>query len=159
MGKLKEGALKFVICFITGFLAGVLAGIAVLSVIVSYRTDNYYKQISYLEHIIRDKDERLEKLEKSINTQNHIIKDIEVNLIFDKNGDNDEIDRMEIEKVIKEKYNTLLGKEVRSVDAHIVVEVADKRILKIQSGDDNTGNRQREQNRICGGQIRECIGK
>jgi hypothetical protein len=50
MGKLKEGALKFVICFITGFLAGVLAGIAVLSVIVSYRTDNYYKQISYLEH-------------------------------------------------------------------------------------------------------------
>jgi hypothetical protein len=53
MGKLKEGALKFVICFITGFLAGVLAGIAVLSVIVSYRTDNYYKQISYLEHIIR----------------------------------------------------------------------------------------------------------
>jgi hypothetical protein len=92
MGKLKEGALKFVICFITGFLAGVLAGIAVLSVIVSYRTDNYYKQISYLEHIIRDKDERLEKLEKSINTQNHIIKDIEVNLIFDKNGDNDEID-------------------------------------------------------------------
>jgi DNA-binding response OmpR family regulator len=47
----------------------------------------------------------------------------------------DEIDRMEIEKVIKEKYNTLLGKEVRSVDAHIVVEVADKRILKIQSGE------------------------
>ena len=81
MGKLKEGALKFVICFITVF-GGVLAGIAVLSVIVSYRTDNYYKQISYLEHIIQDKDERLEKLEKSINTQNHIIKDIEVNLIL-----------------------------------------------------------------------------
>lgn len=135
MGKLKEGALKFVICFITGFLAGVLIGVAALSAIVSYRMDNYYKQISYLENIIRDKDERLEKLEKSINTQSHIIEDIEVNLIFDKGGNNDEIDKMEIEKAIKEKYNTLLGKEVKSVDAHIVVEVVDKRILKIQSGE------------------------
>lgn len=132
MGKLKVG---FIICFVTGLLAGVLIGIVALSIIVSYRMDNYYKQISYLENIIRDKDERLEKLEKSINTQSHIIKDIEVNLIFDKGGNNDEIDEMEIEKVIKEKYNTLLGKEVKSVDAHIVVEVVDKRILKIQSGD------------------------
>jgi septal ring factor EnvC (AmiA/AmiB activator) len=113
----------------------VLIGVAALSAIVSYRMDNYYKQISYLEHIIRDKDERLEKLEKSINTQSHIIKDIEVNLIFDKGGNNDEIDKMEIEKVIKEKYNTLLGKEVKSIDAHIVVEVVDKRILKIKSGE------------------------
>lgn len=132
MGKLKAG---FIICFVTGLLAGVLIGIVALSIIVSYRMDNYYKQISYLENIIRDKDERLEKLEKSINTQSHIIKEIEVNLIFDKGGNNDEIDEMEIEKVIKEKYNTLLGKEVKLVDAHIVVEVVDKRILKIQSGD------------------------
>ena len=39
---------------------------------------------------------------------------------------------MEIEKTIKEKYKTLLGKEVKTVDAHMVVEVIDKRILKIE---------------------------
>ena len=49
--------------------------------------------------------------------------------------DNDEIDKMEIEKTIKEKYNILLGKEVKTIDAHIVVEVVDKRILKM--GDRN----------------------
>ncbi|HZK56864.1 MAG TPA: hypothetical protein VFD17_01035 [Clostridia bacterium] len=132
MGKLKKGPLKFIICFITGLLSGVLMGAVALSVIVSYRMDNYYKQVSYLENIIRDKDERLEKLEKSINTQYLVIKDIEINLIFGKGGNNDEIIKIEIEKTIKEKYNTLLGKEVKTVDAHMVVEVVDKRILKIE---------------------------
>lgn len=132
MGKVKKGALKFIICFITGLLIGLMIGVVAMSTIVSYRMDNYYKQISYLENIIRDKDERLEKLEKSINTQSLIIKDIEINLIFDKNENSDEIDRMEIEKTIKEKYSALLGKEIKTVDAHLVVEVIDKRILKME---------------------------
>jgi len=132
MGKLRKGALKFIICFITGLLAGVLMSAVALSLIVSYRMDNYYKQVSYLENIIRDRDERLEKLEKSINTQYLVIKDIEINLIFEKGENDDEIIKMEIEKTIKEKYKTLLGKEVKTVDAHMVVEVIDKRILKIE---------------------------
>ncbi|MFW5647876.1 MAG: hypothetical protein ACOCG5_02190 [Candidatus Alkaliphilus sp. MAG34] len=132
MGKLRKRALKFIICFITGLLAGVLMSAVALSLIVSYRMDNYYKQVSYLENIIRDRDERLEKLEKSINTQYLVIKDIEINLIFEKGENDDEIIKMEIEKTIKEKYKTLLGKEVKTVDAHMVVEVIDKRILKIE---------------------------
>ena len=132
MGKLRKRALKFIICFITGLLTGTLIGVVALSVLVSFRMDNYYKQLSYLENIIRDKDERLEKLEKSINTQYLVIKDIEINLIFEKGENDDEIIKMEIEKTIKEKYKTLLGKEVKTVDAHMVVEVIDKRILKIE---------------------------
>ncbi|NMA03783.1 MAG: hypothetical protein GX925_03650, partial [Clostridiales bacterium] len=109
MGKLRKRALKFIICFITGLLTGTLIGVVALSVLVSFRMDNYYKQLSYLENIIRDKDERLEKLEKSINTQYLVIKDIEINLIFEKGENDDEIIKMEIEKTIKEKYKTLLG--------------------------------------------------
>lgn len=132
MGELKRKSFKFTICFITGFLTGILIGIVILSVVVGYRLDNYYKQISYLKNIIRDKDERLEKLEESINIQNFIVKDIEINLVFDKDKNNDEIDKIEIEKAIKEKYNKLIGQEVKTIDAHMVVEVVDKRILKIE---------------------------
>ena len=131
MGKLKKEGFKFIICFITGVLAGILIGIAGLSIVVSYRMDNYYKQISYLQNIIQDREERLEKLEKSINTQNIVIKDMEVSLVFDKKKNNDEIDKIEIEKTIREKYNMLLGREIKAVDAHMVAEVVDKRILKV----------------------------
>ncbi len=131
MGKLKKEGFKFIICFITGVLAGILIGIAGLSIVVSYRMDNHYKQISYLQNIIQDREERLEKLEKSINTQNIVIKDMEVSLVFDKKKNNDEIDKIEIEKTIREKYNMLLGREIKAVDAHMVAEVVDKRILKV----------------------------
>lgn len=140
MGQLKKGALKFIICFITGLITGALIGIAVLSIIVSYRIDTHYKQISYLENTIQEKNTQLEKLEQSINTQDLILKEIEVDLIFieneDKNlekGQIDEIDKIDIEKAIKEKYNSILGKEIKSLDPDILVEVIDKRIFKIEN--------------------------
>ncbi len=132
MGELGKRPFKFSLCFMASFLVGILIGVTVLSVVVSYRMDNYYKQISYLKNIIQDRDERLEKLEKSINTQNLIVKGIEVSLIFDKDKNNDKIDEIEIEKTIKEKYNALLGKEVKNIDAQMIAEVVDKRILKIE---------------------------
>lgn len=132
MGGLRGRALKFTISFLTGFLIGGLVGVVFFSLLVTYKMDNYYKQISYLENTIENREERLEKLEQSINNQNIIVKDIEVNLTFDKKQINDEIDKIEIEKTIKDKYNSLLGKEVKTIDGHMLVEVVDKRILKIQ---------------------------
>lgn len=128
MGQLKKNGQKFILCFIAGLLTGILIGTAILSIIVSYRMDMHYKKIAYLETTIQDKNSRLEKLEKSINTQNIILKDIEIILIFD----GDEMDKIEIEKAIKEKYSTLLGKEVKNIDPDILIEVVDKRILKIE---------------------------
>jgi len=131
MGKLKRTGVKFVFCFMVGIITGILIGAATLSIIVSYRMDTHYRQITYLQNTIQDKDARLEKLEKSINTQKVIIKDIEVILNFGENKDGDEIDKIDIEKTIKEKYSTLLGKEVKNIDTDILIEVVDKRILKI----------------------------
>ncbi len=128
MGQLKKKGQKFILCFIAGLVTGLLIGTAILSIIVSYRMDMHYKKIAYLETTIQDKNARLEKLEKSINTQYIILKDIEIILIFD----GDEMDKIEIEKAIKEKYSTLLGKEVKNIDPDILIEVADKRILKIE---------------------------
>jgi len=131
MGKLKNNGLKFIFCFIVGIITGILIGTSILSIIVSYRMDTHYKEITYLENTIQDKDARLEKLEKAINTQGVILKDIEVSLNFGEDKDGDEIDKIDIEKTIKEKYNTLLGKEVKNIDTDILIEVVDKRILKI----------------------------
>jgi len=128
MEQIKKKNLKVVSCFIAGIITGVLIGGTVLSSIVSYRMDMFYEQIAYLENTIENKNVQLEKLEKSINNRNFILKDIEITLIF--NGD--DIDKIEIEKSIKEKYSGLLGKEVKKIDADIIMKVVDTRILKIE---------------------------
>lgn len=127
MEDIKIKRFKYMTYFITGLIWGILIGTLIITSLVSYRMDEHYKEITYLENIISDKDSRLEKLEDTINTQYVVLKDIEIYLDFQ----GDEIDKIEIEKAIKEKYSTLLGKEVKSIDADILVEVIDKRIFKL----------------------------
>jgi len=66
--------------------------------------------------------------EESVNNRKFVIKSIEINLIYD----GDEIDELALEKHIKDKYNNLLGKEVKNVDIDMVGEVIDKRIMKLE---------------------------
>lgn len=128
MAQLKSASFKFILCFTAGLLAGVLLGAIILSTLVSYKLDEQYKKITYLENTIQDKDAKLKKFEESINNRSIVLKDIEVELDFD----GDEIDKIDIEKAIKEKYTSLLGKEVKSLDEDLIVEVVDKRIFKIE---------------------------
>jgi len=125
---LKKYRFKYGLCFFTGLIIGALIGISVLSIIVSYRMDTFYHRIAYLESLIQDKDAQLEKLEDSKNTRSFVLKDIEVVLIFD----GDEIDKISIEKAVKEKYRSLIGKEVDKIDADIIMEVIDNRIFNIE---------------------------
>lgn len=127
MGKLKN-SVKYKFCFVVGIILGIIIGVSALAVLVSYRMDICYKDLAYLENTLADKNARLEKLENTINTQNLIIEDIVVNLQFD----GDELDKIDIEKSVKMKYNTLLGKEVKNVDVDIIIEVIDNRIFKIE---------------------------
>ena len=127
MNPLKKKGLKLKSCFIAGIIIGILIGTAAFNVIVSYRMDQFYKRIAYLEQTIQDNNTVLEKFEKNINTWSLVIKGIEVVLVFD----GDEIDRLHVEKSIKDKYRTLLGKEVKKADPDLIIEVVDKRILKL----------------------------
>lgn len=128
MKPLTKNGLKLKSCFFAGVLIGLLIGAAALNIVISNRMDSFYKQIAYLEQIIQDKNSVLEKFEKNVNTRNLRIKRIEVVLGFS----GDEIDKINIEKSIKDKYSSLLGKEVNSLDPEVIIEVADKRILKIE---------------------------
>lgn len=129
MGKLES---KISLCFCVGFIFGLILGVTSLSLLVSYRIDTYYQKNSELESIIEYKDEQLKKLEKAINNRNFILKDIEVYLICE---EEDEIDQTIIIKVIKEKYSSLIGKEIKNIDAEMVAEVIDKRIFQLEDGE------------------------
>lgn len=132
MGKIGKKIYPFTICFITGLLWGVIIGAISISMLVGMRMDAFYERIAYLENTIIDKDEKLAKLEKSINNKNIVLKDIEVVLEFNNISEEQitQLDNIEIEKSIKEKYRSSLGKEVKGLDAEILQQIIDKRILK-----------------------------
>ncbi|WHH61184.1 hypothetical protein [Petroclostridium sp. X23] len=119
--------LKFMICLITGVVIGIVLGVISLTVLVSYRMDMYSERISYLEAVVQDKDARLKKLEESINNTRFILKDVEVILVYE--GDN--IEKIDLEKHIKGKYNALVGKEVKSIDMDMAAAIIDNRIMRL----------------------------
>jgi hypothetical protein len=132
MGKIGKKIYPFTICFITGLLWGVIIGAISISMLVGMRMDAFYERIAYLENTIIDKDEKLAKLEKSINNKSMVLKDIEVVLEFNNISEEQitQLDNIEIEKSIKEKFRSSLGKEVKGLDAEILQQIIDKRILK-----------------------------
>jgi hypothetical protein len=115
------------ICLITGVVIGIVLGVISLTVLVSYRMDMYSERISYLEAVVQDKDARLKKLEESINNTRFILKDVEVILVYE--GDN--IEKIDLEKHIKGKYNALVGKEVKSIDMDMAAAIIDNRIMRL----------------------------
>ncbi len=129
MVKGKNIRISLSLFLITGIICGFVAGIVALDILVSYRLEQYLKEIKYLESVIEDKDIKLKKLEESINKNKFILKDIEVFIISEE--DDDEIERITLEKHIKEKYNQLIGSEVKKIDVNLVFQVVDNRIYKI----------------------------
>lgn len=115
-------------CFVSGMAVGILAGVVVFSLLVSYRMDKYYQEIRQLEVANEEKETRLLRLEESVDKTNYMLKKIEVTLIYE----GDELDRIALEKSIKEKYGQLLGKEVEAIDIDLVAEVVDERIMKLE---------------------------
>ena len=127
MDKMKR-RLALAIFLITGIISGTILGAAAVSTLVSYRIDSYHTKIRELEASVEDRDMQLNKLKESINKSRFVLKNIEIVLEYE----GDEIDRITIEKHIKDKYRNLLGKEVRSIDTDILMEVVDKRIFKLE---------------------------
>ncbi len=121
--------LKYFISIISGIIIGLILGSSIIIALVSYRVDSYYEEIQKLNISIEERDERLEKLEQSLNNKKLILKDIEIILAHEE----DEIDKITIEKYAKEKYIKLLGREVETIDVDIIEEIIDKRIFKLKN--------------------------
>lgn len=134
MGKMNKKRTGYMFCFATGIIWGALIGASITTMLVSYRIDLFYEKIAYQENMIEDSVEKLKKLEKSINNSNIVLKDIKIIIEADEEQIN-RINNIEIEKAIKEKFNSSLGKEVKNLDAEILMQVIDKRILKFDEAE------------------------
>lgn len=130
MAQHKIKANKYFLNFYVGLIAGIIIGSVLACTLISYRIDTFYEKIAFFENTILEKNAKLENLEKSINSNKFILKDIEVVLLFDEN-EIDHLETIHIEKTVKEKYSILLGAEVKSIDPDIITLVVDKRILKM----------------------------
>ncbi|NLL67283.1 MAG: hypothetical protein GX236_06250 [Clostridiaceae bacterium] len=130
MAKHKIRINNYFLNFFIGLIAGVIIGSVLACTLISYRIDAFYEKIAFLENTILEKNAKLDNLEKSINSNKFILKDIEVVLLFDED-DIDHLEIIHIEKTVKEKYSILLGIEVKSIDPDIITLIVDKRILKM----------------------------
>ncbi|WMJ79134.1 hypothetical protein RBU49_09540 [Clostridium sp. MB40-C1] len=122
---------KYSLFFILGVLIGAMIGAIVINILVSYRIDSYIKEIKSLRKVIEEKDTRLEKLQQNINNKKIIVNDIQVEIKYEDDKTEDDIVKITLEKHIKNKFKCMLGKEVKNVDGEMLVEVIDKRIMKI----------------------------
>lgn len=98
--------------------------------LVSYKIDIFYEKNCSSRKYYNRKNAKLENLEKSINSNKFVLKDIEIILLYEDN-EIDHLETIHIEKTVKEKYSILLGTEVKSIDPDIITLVVDKRILKM----------------------------
>lgn len=123
--------LNYLILFFTGCILGFLLGVFSITMLVSYRIENYHQIIKQLESDVADKETRLKKLEESLNKvqqqKEKVLKDIVIELICNE----DEIDKIVFIQSIKQKYNILLGKDIDKIDMDIIDQIIDKRIFKV----------------------------
>lgn len=130
MDGVSKKFLKHLITLAIGILIGMIIGVLSLNTLISYKIDKYLEEITFLQTTIEEKDVKLSKLEESINKNRFILRNISIQLISE---EDDEIDKLTLTKHIKDKYNNLLGKEVKTIDIEMVMEVLDKRIMKIEN--------------------------
>lgn len=121
---------KYIFLFLVGILTGILLGILIFNILISYRIEQYHREIEYLNSIIEEQEVRLENFEDKLHKKKLILKKVELDTKFKDEKEN-EIVSIELEKYIKEKYNNVIGKEIDKLDADILMSVIDNRIMKI----------------------------
>lgn len=121
---MNDGRRKFLLCFQVGFLVGALAGCLTLAVLVSARIDRYQRLLVQYADALAEKDLRLNKLEEALNVSRQrkfIVQQIIVHL----EHPGDEIEKIELEKFIKDQLRSTIGKEVNAIDPELLRLVID----------------------------------
>lgn len=95
------------------------------TIFISYRIDAYHNKIDILQTKTIEQEILLEKLNESLNKRKFILKKIE---IFNA-SEIDENDFALIKNSIRQKLDGLIGKEVKTIDTDLIIEIIDKRIM------------------------------
>jgi len=113
----------------TGIITGLLIGASSVLILTSYRLDKCYEKMILLETTIDEKNAQLSQLEKSLNKNKLLLQEVKVNLQC--NGD--DLDKLALQKHIKEKYSVLIGKDILSIDPDLAVGIIEGRILTVNN--------------------------
>lgn len=127
MGRLTVGRFSCLVFLITGLAGGIMLGAIAATAYAGHELDRAYNQVSYLQIALKEKDERLKKLEDLSNPKKHVVRNIEIMLQFD----GDDLEKTYIVQAIKNKYFSVVGKEIRTIDPDLLPEVIDNAILQI----------------------------
>lgn len=122
---------KNLISFLAGILAGSMIGAVLTSALLGYRVDQQHQIIHNLETTNQDQAVRLLKLEEAINQRKIVLKNIEIHI----QNPGDDMDHLTLQKSIREKLVSLLGKEVGNIDVELVGEIVDGRILQLDEAE------------------------
>lgn len=131
MGKVNNKS-KYLIFFFTGLFLGGMVGVIIINLLVSYRIDNYIKQIQHLNTVIEEDKLKLERYQEAVYKKRLVVKEIKVDLMQEGNTQIDDITKIALEKHIKNKFKGLIGKEVDKIDGDVLCEIIDKRIMKLE---------------------------
>lgn len=111
--------------YLSGMLIGLVAGILIWNALLAGKMDALYARNLYLETALEDYRMKLEKAKEAQPEKEQTLKEITVKIQLE-----NELERLILEKAIRQKYEVLLGKKTKDIDLDLVIQVVDKRIFR-----------------------------
>ncbi|GAA0788323.1 hypothetical protein [Hathewaya limosa] len=128
MDEIKK---KYLIFFVTGCLVGILVSIISFTIFFTHKIEKNYSKIRKMQIVLEEKNKELERIKTSIKVDKYTVNEIEVKIDFKSKVD--EVTTYILEKSIKDKFSSLIGREVNSIDVEMLEKVIDNRIMYVEN--------------------------
>ena len=122
--------------FIASFLIGIMVGAASLNLVIGSHLDRAQLEIERLSIQLVEKSEQITVLEATLAQHEELaITKIEVNVTFKDEKKVDDLNILEIEKIIKDLLKTIRGREVSTLDPVLIVNIVDGRSIQTSNSE------------------------
>jgi hypothetical protein len=114
------------------FIIGVLIGASMVTWWVGARIDYLMLQNEKLQATLDTKETQIKKLEENLaSKQRFVVKDIQVEVSFPDEKEEDSFVQLTLERKIVEMLNDLWGKEVSTLDPALIANIIDSRTVQV----------------------------
>lgn len=119
--KQRAGAFSY----FSGMLMGLIIGIMIWNMLLAGKIDALYARNLFLETSLEDCKIKLEKAMSAQPEKDQTLREIAVKIQLE-----NELERMILEKAVRQKYEVLIGKKTKEIDLDLVIQVVDKRLFR-----------------------------